>query len=144
MSTVNSELKYLWTAVFEDGTQIEQPVNDHYTKHDDSSEGNPSAFRDVLDKKKESKLTYFYLIGVEKSVVVGVNLITGKFYIDSIEFDAHPQNLDLSNEELQIVFHREVRRDTNLDGEVLKHYVNRYFIGWQVKGKNITQTIAVG
>lgn len=149
MSTVNQELKYLWSAIFQDGTQIDQPADDRYSKHDDKAEGNPSAFRDVLDKQKESKLVLFGLAdAITKDLVIAVNLTNGQFITESITFDAHPQNLDLSDKELQVVFHREVRRDTTMDENWEEkdenHYINRYFVGWQIVGENTVQTIAVG
>lgn len=35
--------------MFRDGTYLEQPDDDRYSKHDESAEHNPSAFRDLLD-----------------------------------------------------------------------------------------------
>lgn len=148
MSTTNQELKYLWTAFFEDGTIIKQPENDQYSKHDPSAEGNPSAFRDVLDKEEESRLVMFLLASPENNSIIGVDLRTGRFTINNVEFDAHDQNLDLSNKELKIVFFREVRRDTIMGvadwkEKEVKHYINRYSIGWQIVGEGIAQTVAV-
>lgn len=148
MSTTNQELKYLWTAFFEDGTIIKQPENDQYSKHDPSAEGNPSAFRDVLDKEEESPLVMFLLASPENNSIIGVDLRTGRFTINNVEFDAHDQNLDLSNKELKIVFFREVRRDTIMGvadwkEKEVEHYINRYFIGWQIVGEGIAQTVAV-
>lgn len=148
MSTVAQDFKYLWTAIFRDGTEITQPEDDHYSKHDDSVENNPSAFRDVLDKQKESKLVAFYLENVVTADRIGVDLESGQFGINSIAFEAQPQNLDLSSKELEIVFFREVRKDTVMgvadwEEKRVDHYINRYFIGWQVKGENIIQTVAL-
>lgn len=150
MSTVAKDFKYLWSAVFEDGTVINQPEDDLYSKADPKSENNPSAFRDVLDKQKEAKLVFFYLARQDlvPEVNIGVDLVTGQFEANGIRFDAHEQNLDLSTKELQIVFHREVRKDTimgsNWEEQGVNHYINRYFIGWQIVGENTVQTIAVG
>lgn len=148
MSTVeNAELKYLWTATFEDGTEIVEPADDRYSKLAEGEDG-PSAFRDVLDKQEQSKLVTFHLTNVETGDKIGVDLETGQFAINGVAFDAHEQNLDAAHKELQIVFHREVREDTvarqtDLSTVSKTHYINRYFIGWQVKGENITQTVAV-
>lgn len=148
MSTVSGTLKYLWSALFEDGTQIDEPADDRYSKHDDTAEGNPSAFRDVLDKEEESKLVAFWLTNVETGDKIGVDLTTGQFAINGVPFDAHGQLVDLSNKELKVVFHREVRKDTvvsatTLEEQDVHHYINRYFIGFQVVGESTVQTVAV-
>lgn len=149
MSTVKGPLRYLWTAVFDDGTELKQPKNDHYSKHDKEAETNPSAFRYIVDKQKKAKLLVFYLENVETGDKIGVDLETGQFAINGIAFYAHEQNLDVTDKELEIIYFREVRIDTEMavmgwTEAGKKHYINRYFIGWQVKGKNIKQTVAVG
>lgn len=148
MSTVKGPLKYLWTAVFDDGVEIKQPKNDHYSKHDKKAEGNPSAFLDVIDKQEKAKLLVFYLENVETGDKIGVDLETGQFAINGIAFDAHEQNLDVTDKELEIVYFREVRIDTEMavmgwTEAGKKHYINRYFIGWQVKGMKDKALIAV-
>lgn len=146
MSTINQPLKYLWIAYFQDGSIIEQPENDTYSKPW-PDENKPSAFRDVVDKEKESKLIMFILRNVETGDQVGVDLETGVFAINGVPFEAQTQNLEVIGKELQIVFFREVRREQrvglNLEPTEEKAYVNRYFIGWQIKGEDVTQTVAL-
>lgn len=149
MSTVNAPLKYLWTAYFEDGTSIEEPADDHYSKHDPEAEANPSAFRDLLDKEEESKLVMFVLNEVGGDTSVGVDLETGQFAINGVAFDAHSQQLDLSDKQLKIVFHREVQEHTSMNPVTWEEqgkvsHITRYFIGWQIVGEDTVQTVAVG
>lgn len=149
MSTVAGKLAYLWTANFEDGTEIVEPANDHYSKHDPKAEANPSAFRDVLDYEKNSKLLTFHLTSVATGDNIGVDLETGIFAINGVAFEAHPQNMDLRGRELQLIFFREIRKEMHIGNNTgatkgTDHYINRYFIGWQVKGSSVQQTIAVG
>lgn len=148
MSTVKAPLAFLWTANFEDGTELVEPKNDHYSKHDPKAESNPSAFRDVLDKEKESRLLTFHLTNVKTGDNIGVDLETGQFGINGIAFEAHPQLVDLTGKELQLIFFREVRIDRYMGNNTGKdegsdHYINRYFIGWQIKGSSVQQTVAV-
>ena len=74
---------YLWTAIFADGTRIQQPSNDRYSKHDDNAEYNPSAFRDILDKQQESELIGFELKSVDGLHACFLNMQSRSFVIDS-------------------------------------------------------------
>lgn len=74
---------YLWTAIFADGTKIHQPSDDRYSKHDDTAEYNPSAFRDILDKQQESELIGFELKSVDGLHVCFLNMQSHSFVIDS-------------------------------------------------------------
>lgn len=73
---------YLWTAVFADGTNIHQPPDDRYSKHDDTAEYNPSAFRDILDKMQESKLVGFDLSSTDGHHRCYLDMLSRSFYID--------------------------------------------------------------
>lgn len=73
---------YLWTAIFADGTHIHQPPDDRYSKHDDTAEYNPSAFRDILDKMQESKLVGFDLSSTDGHHRCYLDMLSRSFYID--------------------------------------------------------------
>jgi hypothetical protein len=51
-------LKYLWTARFKDGHIISQPKDDHYSKHNDTADWNPSAFRDIQEYQKAPLISF--------------------------------------------------------------------------------------
>ena len=63
-------LKTKWVAQFKDGTKLEQPENDRYSKHKAGASHNPSAFRDVLDKNKQSPLVLFKVYKGNKPILV--------------------------------------------------------------------------
>jgi len=67
----------LWEAFFNDGHSIQQPADDRYSKHDDSSGYNPSAFRDIQDYEKKAALTIFILGDVQVSLSEGFFIING-------------------------------------------------------------------
>lgn len=61
MSTTKNKLEYLWTAIFDNGHVINQPLDDKYSKHDDNAEHNKSAFQDILDYQENHKLNTFMI-----------------------------------------------------------------------------------
>jgi len=136
MSTTTQPLKYLWTVVFEDGHEIKQPSNDHYSKHDDIAEWNPSAFRDIQEYSDTSNVWVFYLDSVGK--------LSERYYCDLKQglFTAYNPNgttplaLSLENEPLsdrKLIYYREMQQDS-VDGSISEPYVVRYAIGYE--GKN--------
>ena len=78
-------LKYLWEATFKDGTMISQPPDERYSKHDDTAEHNPSAFRDILDHQEVSPLEFFALVGQDRQLYA-VCLETGEFFVNGTTF----------------------------------------------------------
>lgn len=133
-------LKYFWTAVYNDGTKYVQPKDDKSTKHEYDAETDfqPSAFRDI----EQDKLKAFFLEGNGHSY--GVDLETGLFSVDGVEFMVHKQDF-LNKDDLRLIHFRETRKDY-IDGVAQEPYVNRYFIGWQANdssGENHQYTIAV-
>lgn len=150
MSTVPDPLKYLFIATFEDGTKIIQTPDDRASDYDPEAEHNASAFRDVVAMSKLSKLLWFGLFMADDpdhNPFAAVRLDDGMFELNGWTFQAHPQNLDLSDKELEVVFFREVRKDKVMSRDKtqqeIRHYVNRYIIGWQIKGENFTQTVCI-
>jgi len=123
MSTTAQPLKYLWTVVFEDGHIISQPADDHYSKHDDTAEWNPSAFRDIQDYDRST--VSMFSVGPYQ-----VSLKMGLFRND---FD---NDYSLEDEPLidrKLIYYREMQQD-NVDGSISEPYVVRYAIGYE--GKN--------
>lgn len=142
------KLKYLFTAYFEDGTLIDQG--------DDKSllDEKRSRFFDVLEYEKTSKLVRFSLISAEVGEGIltdeySVDLTTGVFSVNGVEFEACDQNF-IPTEPLRIVYFRETRVEKNVmttTGKVIseRFYVNKYYIGWQTtyNGTNYQRTIAI-
>lgn len=137
--------KWLFIAEFEDGTVIKQDQED---KSKTKKKG--SIFTDVLAYEKTSKLVFFTLEQVETHEMAYVDLGTGAFSINGTPFNAHEQNFDATSADLRLIYFRETRveRVVNAKNEQVdgRHYINRYFIGWQttVHNKNHQATIAVG
>lgn len=127
MSTTQDKLKFLWTAVFKDGTIIIQPEDDRYSKHDDAAEWNPSAFRDVQDKGLENVAVFG--MSNEKEVYA-VNLELGQFSVGDQLFSLELEPL----QKRKLVFLREVLQHQVLGEDAGAPYVNRYILGYE--GKN--------
>lgn len=133
------QLDYLFTAEYEDGSIFVQPLDNKSKNHDDNAEHNPSAYSDI----DQDKLVRFTLTG--KGHVYSVDLKTGFFTIDDVQFTAADQNFVPCNP-LRLIYFREIRKTFNVEMDEIDHYVNRYFIGWQTndeEGKNIQHTIGV-
>lgn len=154
-STFNGQslnLKYLFTAYFEDGHVIRQDASD---KSLVDPEGKKSLFFDVLEYEKTSKLIRFELQTASKfsfinpSHFASINLKTGKFTVNGLEIESGDQYFE-PTEPLRIVYFRETRVEQDIsqkDGKMAgqRFYVNRYFLGFQTnwKNKNYQCTIAL-
>lgn len=133
-------LKYLWEATFQDGHIIRQPLNDQYSKHDDSAEHNPSSFRDLLDYMEKSPLEFFALVGHDRQVYA-VSLSNGQFFVNGGIF-----MLDQPLEELlerKIIYYRTKR----MNMETGEQFVYAYNFGYEGKhpesGKIVKRIITV-
>lgn len=127
MSTVSKALEYLWTAYFEDGTVIEQPEDDRYSKHDPHAEWNPSAYRDVLDKTESGvQVDMFVLMG--DGVFHTVDLVHGKFTIDGTEIELEN---DCTNPR-KLIYYRTVEKDY-VDGIEMDARITAYSFGYEYK-----------
>ncbi|HYD35550.1 MAG TPA: hypothetical protein VD999_05760 [Vitreimonas sp.] len=143
------KLKYLFTAFFEDGHVISQTPEDVSTIDPEKR----SAFFDVLEYEKKSKLMAFNLLNPVLKEYIEVNLNTGEFDVHGIKINIADQNFE-PTEPLRLVYFRETRIESDVkmiagqkdDLLAQRFYVNNYFIGWQttVDGKNVQRTIALG
>lgn len=109
--------KYLFVAVFKDGTEIEQTQEDRSTINPDKS-----AFFDVLQRQDE--LAYFYLRDHEKTFMV--DLENGQFEIGGVPIlkEGGPE---LFNYRL-IYFHRNWQ---HIKGDTIVAREREYHIGFQ-------------
>lgn len=136
-------LNYLFVAEFADGEIIQQTPEDQSL-----IEPTKSAFYDVLEKSKTIKLQRFHLANEHN--IYTVDLRDGSFEVNGLSFEAHDQYLEIE-QPLRLIYFRENHVlsavDSNSNDKITpyKHYVNRYFIGWQFTkdGKNYQQTIAI-
>ena len=133
-------LKYLWEATFKDGHIINQPLDDRYSKHDDTAEHNPSAFRDLLDYIEKSPLEFFALVGRDRQIFA-VHLDTGEFFVNGGVFA-----LDQPLEELldrKIIYYRTQRMNL----ETSEQFTYAYNFGYEGKhpesGKIVKRIITV-
>ncbi len=138
-------LKYLWTAAFEDGHIISQPADDRYSKHDDTAEWNPSAFRDVQEYS-ESPLSAFALSFVGKpNDGFSVFLRNGLFFIDA-DFMSKFFKLEKPGEDIinrKLIYYR-TRTANMVTGE---QKIESYTFGYQgfnkTTGKTVEKTITI-
>lgn len=127
MSTTSQPLKYLWTAYFADGHVIAQRADDKYSKHDDTADWNPSAFRDVLDYESVSPLSTF-TIGDHLNYHE-VDVVNGLFNIENIIFSMEETPLV----DRKLIFFREMMQEFSMDSEPDEPFVNRYCFGYEGK-----------
>ena len=133
-------LKYLWEATYKDEHIIRQPIDDRYSKHDDSAEHNPSSFRDLQDYESKSPLLFFALVGHDRQVYA-VNIETGEFFVNGTTF-----YLDQPLEELEdrkLIYYRTNRMNL----ETGEQYVHAFNFGYEGKhsesGKIIKKVITI-
>ena len=134
MSTSSQPLKYLWSAYFEDGTIINQPADDRYSKHVEGAEWNPSSFRDLIDYQEKSPLTSFSI--EDNRFFYAVYLPTGEFTATSDDGVEAPFTLEHEPvTDRKLIYYREMHKD-NIDGEWQEPRVNAYIIGYEGKDAN--------
>ncbi len=133
-------LKYLWEASYKDGTLIRQPIDDKYSKHDDSAEHNPSSFRDLQDYEAVSPLETFALGGHDRQTYA-VSLKSGEFFVNGTIF-----MLDQPLEELldrKVIYYRTQRMNL----ETGEQYTYAYNFGYEGKhpesGKIVKKVITI-
>ena len=136
------KLRYLWTAVFYDGTSITQPQDDKYSKHDDSKEYNPSSFRDVIEYSEKSPIWAFIISNPDdENDFYGVRLVDGMFCAGGKEFALHKQDEKIVDK--QIIYYRTMQANMQTG----KQRCVAYNIGYKGKdpatGKTTEKVITV-
>ena len=140
LSNQDFKLKYLFKAIFVDGSTFEQPVDDH-------SEIDPSrsSFYDVLQNDK--KVLEFGLYGDDQSFEV--NLLHGYFEVNGVRL--YPGEIPPHANIMDLIFYREHQQDMNITysdngnkSEPGEHRC-KYFIGWQynLNGKNYSYKLGI-
>jgi len=136
------QLKYLFTALYNDGTAFTQNAED-VSRQDPKR----SAFFDV----DQTKLLSFLLIPVDKvnDGVYCVDLRTGKFLVNGAEFFLHDRSVPLSN--FRLIYVRRHREHIDINTETKKLSNKRaddvqYLLGFQANlpdGNNIQRIISI-
>ena len=150
-------LTYLFRAVFEDGTIIRQTIDDASLLPEGIAL-NKSAFFDVLEKEKESKLLRFSILNMVQANCWEVDLQYGIFRHNGAEFRATPEQfLPIPSPDYRLIYFRDVRRYQNNTFKIVSEneavlesqedvgYDIIYYIGWQtdINGKNYKQLLGV-
>ena len=134
---VTLEHIYKFTAIYEDGTVIEQ--ND--TDTSEIEEGK-SRFYDVLKKGEDTKLLSFVIHNDD--IQVGVDLVDGHFEMNGVPFFQHRPDLEPYND-FRVIYYRTVRHVLSQEGQILESYILGYAVGWQTthEGKNVQRIVMV-
>lgn len=145
------KLDYLFTAVFTDGSIVEQNPEDKGT-----SPNARNCYSDVLFAQKEGKqLHFFHLKG--KGNTLTVDLVGGMFYVNGLEVLLESEKLPGMPEKFDLVWYHQVTQDIEVDTKVNDKLgvditamrphegLREYFIGWEcnINGKVYKQKIAV-
>jgi hypothetical protein len=132
-------LKYLFTAIYNDGTSLLQ------TQDDVSSTGEGSAFTDV----QHDKLVEFRLFDVESGCEYGVDLTDGTFFTKTSDGTVIPFRMtEVPAKDLRLIFfrrhtHHFMMNASEEPGEETGHTIV-YRLGWQGndhEGKNVQHVI---
>ena len=132
-----SPLKYLFTAVFEDGSFIMQ-------NSEDRSEIDPekrSTFYDVLQKAETTPIKTFELIDVPGgNHRYSVHLDDGHFEINGVSFKMHEEELS----DFRLIFFRHHTHSFNQYRDELSHEIV-YRFGWQTTkdGENYQRVMQI-
>jgi len=110
-------------AVYADNVYV-QPDDDRAILHKGTDEWWPSAFRDI----DMERLEVFSLVNQEKEAVATVDLKTGLFTVNDLEFSMHGQDQMLKD--FKLIYFREMRRD-NVGGEWQNAQVMKYYFGYE-------------
>lgn len=122
-------MQYLWSAYFKDGSVLNQPDDDRYSKHDDTKEWNPSAFRDI--QEYQFPVEAFTLFNVDTDEFIGVDLVNGNFFTESMTFSQEKEPL----ENRKLIYFRDVETKFMSDGRVERNIL-RYAIGYEGTNSN--------
>lgn len=129
--------RYKWQAIFADGERITQPDDDRYSKHDPTKEHNPSAFRDVEDKRESTPLVAFVLQDItDDSQAVLLDLEARIFYVNNIPLKLAGDEqfiYDISCKPAELIYYRTMEQKMS-DGS--KPIVKSHTIGYRYNNKS--------
>lgn len=127
--------RYGWQAIFADGEWITQPDDDRYSKHDPTKEHNPSAFRDVEDKREKTPLVAFVLRDVtDDSQAVLLDLEDRIFYVNNMPLKLAGDEqfiYDTNCKPAELIYYRTMEQKMS-DGS--KPIVKSHTIGYRYNG----------
>lgn len=127
--------RYKWQAIFADGERITQPDDDRYSKYDPTKEYNPSAFRDVEDKRKDKPIVAFVLRDVtDGSQAVLLDLEARIFYVNNMPLKLAGDEqfiYDMNCKPAELIYYRTMEQKMS-DGS--KPIVKSHTIGYRYNG----------
>ena len=136
-------LKYLFTAIYKDGTSLRQTQEDVSL----TRPGAGSAFTDI----DHDKLVEFRLFNVENGQTYGVDLTDGTFFIKTAGGEVFPFRAhEYPPSDLRLIFFRRHTHSYNVavadePGGATSH-ITVYRLGWQGndhEGKNVQHVIEI-
>jgi len=119
---LNSPLKFHWTAVLKDGTEIAQF----------DANGVEHLYKEVLDRA--DKLVTFYLVHITKPLKLTIDVTRGILFINGKQ-DTSWENVQEIKHNVRVIFFRRHKETTNLDFKLITHEIF-YFLGYQYNGVN--------
>ena len=129
--------RYKWQAIFADGERITQPNDDRYSKHDPTKEYNPSAFRDVEDKRESTPLVAFVLRDItDDSQAVLLDLEARIFYVNNMPLKLAGDEqfiYDINCKPAELIYYRTMEQKMS-DGS--KPTVKSHTIGYRYNNKS--------
>lgn len=129
--------RYKWQAIFADGERITQPDDDRYSKHDPTKEHNPSAFRDVEDKRESTPLVAFVLQDItDDSQAVLLDLEARIFYVNNMPLKLAGDKqfiYDINCKPAELIYYRTMEQKMS-DGS--RPIVKSHTIGYRYNNKS--------
>ena len=129
--------RYKWQAIFADGERITQPDDDRYSKHDPTKEHNPSAFRDVEDKRESTPLVAFVLQDItDDSQAVLLDLEARIFYVNNMPLKLAGDEqfiYDISCKPAELIYYRTMEQKMSSGS---KPIVKSHTIGYRYNNKS--------
>jgi hypothetical protein len=114
---LNSPLKFHWTAIFKDGTEISQY----------DANGVEHLYKEVLDRAEE--LVSFYIVHITKPLKITVDVTRGILFING-KLDDSGKELQIDKTNIRVIYFRRHTSYSTLAGVELEHIIT-YFIGYQ-------------
>lgn len=134
--------RYRWQAIFSDGARITQPGDDRYSKYDPTKEHNPSAFRDVEEKREETPLVAFVLQDTtDDSQAVLLDLEARIFYVNNMPLKLAGDEqfvYDINSKPVELIYYRTMEQ--KMDGHS-RPVVKSHTIGYRYN--NVSYVIVI-